>query len=75
MPAGEIYEITICVTVTDVRALKNAAIELAEAIEVPGWQTSLSRTEDQLLMLVDPGALPGVDITRTCINRKSRNHQ
>jgi hypothetical protein len=68
MAAAELYQITIWLKVTDARALKYAATELAGAIEMPGSGHTCGNTEDQLLMLLDPGTLPGVKIIETNIS-------
>jgi hypothetical protein len=74
MARAELYQITIWLRVMDARALKRAATELAEAIGMSEWEVSCGTDEDQLLMLLDPGTLPGVHIIETSISRHLRTH-
>jgi hypothetical protein len=67
MPAHNVYQVTIWLSVTDARALKCAATELAEAIETPRWNVPRN-IRDHLLMLLDPGALPGIQILGAVVN-------
>jgi hypothetical protein len=62
------YRVTIWLTVTDSKALKRAAMELAEAIEMPGRETRRN-TRDDLLMLIDPGEIPGVRVLGTVVDQ------
>jgi hypothetical protein len=62
------YQVTIWLTVTDPLALKNASTELAKAIEMPGWNTRRG-IRDHLLMLIEPGEIPGVKILETVVNQ------
>jgi hypothetical protein len=62
------YQVTIWLTVTDPMALKSAAVELAEAIEMPGRETRRD-TRDDLLMLIEPGEIPGVSVLGTVVDQ------
>jgi hypothetical protein len=48
-----------------------AATELAEAMETPRWNGP-SSIRDHLLTLLDPGALPGIEILGTVVNSPER---
>jgi hypothetical protein len=47
--------------------LEGAATELANAIEMPDWDTRRD-IRDHLLMLIEPGEIPGVRILETVVN-------
>jgi hypothetical protein len=65
--ANNIYQVTIWLSVTDASALNCAATELAEAIDIPERDVPHS-IRDDLLMLLDPGALPGIQILGAVVN-------
>ena len=67
MPVNNVYQVTIWLSVTDAHALKCAATELAEAMETPRWHVPRS-IRDHVLMLLDPGALPGIEVLGTVVN-------
>ena len=71
MLANNIYQVTIWLSVTDARAVRCAATELAEAMETPRWSLP-SSIRDHLLTLLDPGALPGIEILGTVVNALGR---
>jgi hypothetical protein len=62
------YQVTIWLTVTDPGLLEGAATELANAIEIPHWD-SRRDCRDHLLMLIEPGEIPGVRILETVVNQ------
>jgi hypothetical protein len=62
------YQVTIWLTVTDPRMLEGAATELAKAIEMPDWN-SRRDIRDHLLMLIEPGEIPGVRVLETVVNQ------
>jgi hypothetical protein len=65
--ANNIYQVTIWLSVTDASALNCAATELAEAIDTPERDVPHS-IRDDLLTLLDPGTLPGIQILGTVVN-------
>jgi hypothetical protein len=67
MAKDKTYNVTVCLTVTDAQALRTAAAHLARALGIAGWKST--RTEDDLIMMLDPGSLPGVEIIETLVCR------
>jgi hypothetical protein len=65
------YHVTICLTVTDAQALRETAARLAKALGLARWQSSRRSTEDNLILLLDPGPLPGVEIIETVVKSPS----
>ena len=68
MATHNTYHVTICLTVTDARALRETAARLATALGIARWHFTRRSTEDDLIMLLDPGPLPGVQIIETLVD-------
>ena len=68
MATHNTYHVTICLTVSDTEALRQVAARLAKAIGIARWKPSRRSTEDDLIMLLDPGPLPGVEIIETLVD-------
>ena len=71
MATHNTYHVTICLTVSDAQALRQAAAQLAKALGIGGRKSIRRSTEDDLIMLLDPGLLPGVEIIETVVKSPS----
>ena len=60
------YYVSFRLTVTDARALRRAAAQLAQDVGIAGWEAFRRSTQDDLTMLLDPGTLPGAEIIVVC---------
>jgi hypothetical protein len=68
MATHNTYHVTIRLTVSDAQALRQAAARLAKALGIAHWQSTRRSTEENLVMLLDPGPLPGAEIIETLVD-------
>jgi hypothetical protein len=62
------YQVTIRLIVTDEKALRSAADELAKCVESESWNDSRHNIRDDLIVLLDLGDVPCVKIVETLVD-------